>query len=238
MKICSQCKRRLSEMCFGIQRRRGKVEILSSCKECREQTRDQWRKLNRERVRAARRVWYHRNIFKMRAACKEWRKNNRELLLARRRFRNRERYSQNPEMFLSRNRVAKYKNIEKYRAMTRKWHRKKYLEDNEFRLKESLRSRVAQAIRKDYGEKAYRTLELVGCSIPALKNHIAKQFLPGMAWENYGVRGWHIDHKLPCASFDLTDPAQQKKCFHHTNLQPLWAKDNLSKGAKFENARV
>lgn len=53
-----------------------------------------------------------------------------------------------------------------------------------------------------------------------------------MSWDNYGYRGWHIDHIKPCASFDLTDPNQREQCFHFSNLQPMWAKDNLSKGAK------
>lgn len=53
-----------------------------------------------------------------------------------------------------------------------------------------------------------------------------------MTWANYGKSGWHIDHIKPCASFDLSDPDQQKACFHYSNLQPLWAFDNLSKGAK------
>ncbi|NBT08982.1 MAG: hypothetical protein EBS98_09300, partial [Chitinophagia bacterium] len=49
---------------------------------------------------------------------------------------------------------------------------------------------------------------------------------------NYGKFGWHLDHIQPCASFDLTDPSQQKKCFHYSNIQPLWAKDNWSKGSR------
>ena len=56
-----------------------------------------------------------------------------------------------------------------------------------------------------------------------------------MTWENHGRYGWHIDHIMPCSSFDLTDPEQQKKCFHYTNLQPLWAHENMSKGAKIPN---
>jgi hypothetical protein len=51
-----------------------------------------------------------------------------------------------------------------------------------------------------------------------------------MNWENQGE--WHIDHILPCASFDLTKEEEQRKCFHYTNLQPLWAKDNMIKGSK------
>jgi HNH endonuclease. len=55
-----------------------------------------------------------------------------------------------------------------------------------------------------------------------------------MSWDNYGRDGWHIDHIRPCASFDLTDPEQQRQCFHYTNLQPLWAADNIRKGAKWQ----
>jgi len=56
-------------------------------------------------------------------------------------------------------------------------------------------------------------------------------FKPDMTWANYGAE-WHIDHKRPCVSFNLTDPAQQRECFHYTNLQPLWATENLQKGVK------
>ncbi len=74
------------------------------------------------------------------------------------------------------------------------------------------------------------TAQLIGCSIPELMAHLEKQFLPDMTWENRSH--WHIDHKRPCASFDLTDPQQQRICFHYTNLRPLWAVDNIRKSAK------
>ena len=54
-----------------------------------------------------------------------------------------------------------------------------------------------------------------------------------MSWDNHGYDGWHVDHIRPCASFDLTDEEQVRKCFHYTNLQPLWAKDNLRKGSEW-----
>ena len=63
-----------------------------------------------------------------------------------------------------------------------------------------------------------------------LAGHLESLFSPGMTWDNYGFEGWHIDHIKPCASFELD---QKKICFHYTNLQPLWAKDNMSKSNKF-----
>jgi hypothetical protein len=53
-----------------------------------------------------------------------------------------------------------------------------------------------------------------------------------MTWKNHTVFGWHIDHVRPCCAFDLTKPEDQKKCFHHTNLQPLWWHENLAKSGK------
>ena len=58
-----------------------------------------------------------------------------------------------------------------------------------------------------------------------------------MTWENHTTHGWHIDHVKPCAVFDLSKPEEQKKCFHYTNLQPLWAKENLSKSGSW-NAHI
>jgi hypothetical protein len=82
--------------------------------------------------------------------------------------------------------------------------------------------------------KSAKTQDLLGCSIEDLKKHLEASFEPGMTWDNWQHDGWHIDHIRPCASFDLTDPGQQRQCFHYTNLQPLWAADNIRKGAKHE----
>jgi hypothetical protein len=77
--------------------------------------------------------------------------------------------------------------------------------------------------------KSAKSLELIGCATDFFQFWIALQFRPFMSWENYGQ--WHVDHKRPCASFDLSDPEQQRACFHYSNLQPLWASENQSKGA-------
>lgn len=75
--------------------------------------------------------------------------------------------------------------------------------------------------------KAAKTMELVGCSIEFLRGYIEAKFEIGMTWENTGE--WHLDHIIPCAIFDLSDPVQQRECFNFSNLQPLWAKDNFKK---------
>ncbi len=76
------------------------------------------------------------------------------------------------------------------------------------------------------------TMELCGIDSEGLKKHLESKFSPGMSWENYGRKGWHIDHIIPCARFDVTKIDELRACFHYTNLQPLWAFDNLSKGCK------
>jgi len=74
------------------------------------------------------------------------------------------------------------------------------------------------------------TVQLLGCSFLELVEHIEKKFIPGMTIEHWLNGEIHLDHIKPVASFDLTDATQQQKCFHFTNLQPLWAIDNLKKG--------
>lgn len=99
-------------------------------------------------------------------------------------------------------------------------------------LVNNLRSRIPHALKSKKARKAGKTIELLGCSVQELKVRLEEIFLPGMTWGNYGFYGWHVDHIKPCASFDLSKPEQQKICFHFSNLQPLWAVDNIRKGAR------
>jgi hypothetical protein len=115
----------------------------------------------------------------------------------------------------------KHKEYEKNRKLT----------DAEFKLIKTLRSRLSRAIKRQKSNKCDTTIELLGCSISFLKIFLEAKFKEGMTWENHGK--WHIDHIKPCASFNLLDEEEQKKCFHYTNLQPLWASENLSKGCKY-----
>jgi hypothetical protein len=101
--------------------------------------------------------------------------------------------------------------------------------DPEFKILTMLRKRILNVIK---GKRRYRSIDLLGCTVSEARVHLEKQFKEGMTWDNHGHYGWHIDHIIPCSSFDFTDPEQQKKCFHYTNLQPLWWRENISKGNK------
>ena len=137
-----------------------------------------------------------------------------------------------------RTKAEKYRkeNKDKTRERHKKYCANRNSKDPIFKLENNLRSRICNAIKFGYGEKAYSTLNLIGCSVNEIKNYLESLWLEGMSWENHG-RGkgkWHIDHIKPCDVFDMTNVDEQKKCFHYTNLQPLWQEDNVAKKNKWE----
>ena len=110
----------------------------------------------------------------------------------------------------------------------------KRINNSQFQIANNLRSRLGKALNGIC--KSAKTLQLLGCTIHDLKYHLESKFTSGMNWYNYGRRcntiTWEIDHIIPCSYFDLTNPNEQKKCFHYSNLQPLWASDNVRKSNK------
>ena len=118
-------------------------------------------------------------------------------------------------------------NAKSQREKSRVRRLRRYREDLGYRLRRRISGRVRMAVSKCY--RSGSAIGLLGCSVEELRNHLESLFLPGMSWKNYGQFGWHIDHVRPVCTFDLTNPEQQKQCFHYTNLQPLWWSDNLSK---------
>lgn len=116
------------------------------------------------------------------------------------------------------------------RRASKKWYHGRGKFDLQHVLKERLRGRLRKAVKAVGTYSTESARKLCGCTIPELMLHLQNQFKERMHWNNYGK--WHIDHIRPCASFDLTDPEQQRQCFHYTNLQPLWARENIQKGAR------
>lgn len=110
----------------------------------------------------------------------------------------------------------------------RKWWKKRYYSDAQFRLLSLLRNRINKALRGN--SKSQTTVALLGCPVVWLEVHLESLFRAGMTWENYGPV-WEVDHIKPCAAFDLSLPDHQKACFHWTNLQPLFTGENRKKGA-------
>lgn len=98
------------------------------------------------------------------------------------------------------------------------------------KLANRVRDRINRVLKGT--RKSDKTFNLVGCTPQELKVWLEAKFKPGMSWENRSE--WHVDHIKPCALFDLINPEQQKLCFHYTNLQPLWASENLSKGSRID----
>ena len=149
------------------------------------------------------------------------RKNGREYFYA-----HREQYKQQATAW-------KLKNPEKYKERTKYYNKKKHSTPLG-KIKHSLNTRIRDMLKLQGGVKEEKTYDLIGCSPEQLREHIEKQFTEGMTWDNYGYYGWHLDHIIPCVSFNLLLEDERRKCFRYTNLQPLWMKDNIKKGDRLD----
>ena len=186
--------------------------------ETRRQYETKYRKKNRDKINARFKKWYQNNP-EQRKKAKEYREKNKERIL---------------KYFEEYRKKPGYK--EKFNLYMKNYMNNKLKTDPDFKLKMQLRHRIYLALKVKGISKSKRTMKLLGCTVEELWKHLESKFQPGMTKENYGK--WHVDHIRPCASFDLTDPKQQFICFHYTNLQPLWAKDNIRKGAKYEHRTI
>lgn len=113
------------------------------------------------------------------------------------------------------------------------YNKKRYNNDPYFKVVFCIRNRILKLLKLKNADKNDKFYNYLGCSKLEFIEYFQKKFKEGMTWENHGE--WHIDHIKPCASFNLLDEEEQKKCFHYTNLQPLWASENLSKGCKYND---
>jgi len=172
---------------------------------------------------------------------REYRAKNKERLAEQKRLyyiENKERIQNykesNSKQIAERTRAYNQANRENHRGRKLDYQRR-YREGKTQRLAHNLRNRLSKFIRRSSGRAS--TEKILGCSFKEFTVYIERQFTRAMNWENYG-RAWHIDHIIPCAAFDLTDPAQAARCFHFSNLRPLKAVDNLRKNAKIVDPQL
>ena len=200
-------------------REENKDKIKEDRKKYREENKDKIRDdvrkyyvENKDKIRDDVRKYYVENKDKIRDDGKKYREENKDKI----RQRNKKYFAENKDKL-------------------REGRSKRYKKDPNFKLRMLISYRVREELKNNNTKKTSKSAELIGCTVQEAREHLEKQFKKGMAWDNHGFKGWHIDHIMPCSSFDLTDPEQQKKCFHYTNLQPLWAHENMSKGSKIPN---
>lgn len=251
MKVCRTCKKRLPLSSFEYTAYGERLE----CRQCRaeryknkyhsdQEFREQelvkcrlWQKNNKAHIRE----YWQKNKKKYLMWAKQWRERNKDKVAEN----NKKWKEKNRDKVRLLNKIWRQNNLEKARVSSRKCsknHRKerqaywrsKYQSDSIFKMTDHLRNRIRKVLKSCNTKKSLHSIKLLGCNPFQLKNYIENKFNAEMSWENYGRLGWHLDHVRPLASFDLSDPEQQKIAFHYTNLQPLWWHENLKKGKKFQ----
>lgn len=195
----------------------------------------EWNKKNREKKRESDRKYREKNREKIRQTHKKWRDKNREKINEQAR----EKYKENPDVFKERRKRYVENNLEKVKEQRRlykinnrekvtRYEREKRRSDPRYRLNSSLNSLIGQ-YRRRYNYKGNKTTkEILGCDIDFFIEYISEKFTEGMTMDNYGE--WTIDHIIPISQVKTQEDIE--KLNHYTNLQPLWAKENSSKGKK------
>jgi len=142
----------------------------------------------------------------------------------------RERYYKSKDKISLYRKKFREQNKEVLKEREKLYRQNRMKNDIQYRLRKLIRDRIKNVVGHNY--RSVETLSLLGCSVEELRQYLEQKFKKGMTWKNYGIKGWHIDHIIPCNSFDLTKIEEQRKCFHYSNLQPLWWYENLQKSDK------
>lgn len=202
-----------------------------TCAECRKET--VRRSRQKPEVQANLREWCERNADRIKEKERAYREKNRDLL----RKKNQARRDANPDLFRRYNARYRLKNPDAARQNARKWRSsekgKAWRQKARNRIRINVNSRIWATLKgKDRGTGVFRQL---GYTLSDLCQHLERQFAKGMTWANYGR--WHVDHIVPHKSFnysDVTDP-EFRAAWALTNLRPVWASQNLKKGARREH---
>ena len=185
----------------------------------------EYREKNKEKLKEYAHQYHEKNKEKINREAKEYYEKNKE-------------------------KISKYyKEKQPWKKAKRKkksneYQNQRYRNDPIFRLSKTMRSRTLAALKAQGASKNKRTMQYINCSIAHLYNHIESQFGDsGMNWDNSGRncsglwyygRGWEIDHRRPCDSFDLNNEEEKYMCFHWSNLQPMWGQENNAKGDDYD----
>jgi hypothetical protein len=236
-KICNKCKEE-KEICeFSINKSK-KDKLQSICKCCDKLKSKEYREKNREKYLLSQKKSYDENKEKRSITKKQYYNDNRDNIINRNKkyYRNNiDKYKITKKEWREKNKEKVLKKSKEYSQKNRKliseYEKNRRHTDPLFRTVRYVRNRINQYLKSKNYKKNSQSFELVGCSPEILKNHIENQFTKGMTWELIG-RYIHIDHIIPLSSAKTED--EVKKLCHYTNLQPLWAKDNLIKSNKIE----
>jgi hypothetical protein len=177
----------------------------NKCKECTKEILDKWKVNNPD----SHKLWREKNL--------EYDKERKK-----------KHYQDNRDEYLRRGNEYRKNNTEKVNQWVREYRKKRFTDDEVFKLTFTVRSRIRNFLKLTNTLKLGQTFDLIGCTPQELKTYIENQFTEGMSWDNHGE--WHIDHIKPLSS-GKTKEDIMRLC-HFTNLQPLWANDNLKKGGK------
>ena len=224
---------------------RKKAYYLANKSKIKLQKKD-WRDNNKEKRKITNKIWYESNKDKIKAYYED----NKEKIKIRKKNYYKLTKDKNKQTKKIKDKIYYQKNKDKIKSYrkTIKDKTKIYRNNNrdrmnfyinnkrktdiQYKLKVSLRHRLCSAIKGNF--KSGSAVNDLGCTILQLKSYLESKFQPGMTWNNWTIDGWHIDHIKPLSSFDLTDRNKLLEACHYTNLQPMWADENLSKGKKVE----
>lgn len=223
-KTCGQCKPHNL-----FYRDKSKPDGLhSQCKECRLAKVSEYRSKNKAILAEKSKLYRSENISACRERERLYSKNNRAAASER----SKEFHKKNPSKAKEYNKryLQKPEIIEIRRENSKIRARRLQAESPIYVLKKNMRSRLHAALRGIGKKKTSKTFECIGCTPSELMEHLSKQMKHGMSWDNYGE--WHVDHIIPLAS--ASDEDDMTKLCHYSNLQPLWALENIKKGARLD----
>lgn len=230
-KVCTKCKIEKPLEEFHKCSKNKSTGRQSKCKTCRAE----YNQKNKERRKQYDKIYREVNKERLKEVKKQYREANKEKIAAKdKKYReaNKEKIKQyridNKEHITKKTKEYRQKNKEKLNERQNAYKNNKYQENIQYRLAVNLRARFKIALKNN--QKKGSAVQDLGCTIDELKLYLEMQFASGMTWDNYGE--WHIDHITPLSSFDLTCRMELLEAVHYTNLQPLWAEDNLRKGSK------